>query len=74
MSKYQVLLTYFKPNGTYYSDSFYFTNHLTMFEIFEEVEKLESHPGLSCLHDGLILIEVPDHPDNHPRIIFSGDL
>ena len=69
----KVNITYFKPNGKYYSsaehelpDSF-LTNGL--YEAWDAVMQLSPAPGLiSDGKDFIWLIEVPDHPHAHPTL------
>lgn len=67
-------LTYFKPNGKYYSNGeLELTSALPLWMIWEKVAQLASSktlPGLAEGHsDFIILVEVPDHPHNHPTLI-----
>jgi hypothetical protein len=68
-----VKLTYFKPSGNYYWDDEYQTNKEDMFEIASEVRTLRDigHlPGLVQGHSKfIVLIDVPEHPHNHPILI-----
>lgn len=64
-----VHLIYFKPTGKYYSEGLYETKLVNMFEIYDEVEKMKIHPALSYKWDGIILVEVPEHPNNCPKLI-----
>lgn len=70
---YTVKLTYFKRGGKYYSEGEYETQIEHLFEIFDEVRELlwsKQLPGLMVGHsDFITLIEVPDHPNDHPRLI-----
>jgi hypothetical protein len=75
----RVHLTYFKRNGKYYSDAWYTTPHVPLYEIWEEVrQKLEAglapglveRPGQPC--EFIALVDVPNHPHRHPHIIGLG--
>lgn len=72
----KVRLTYFKPSGTYYSDGEYdylADEKTLMLDIWQDVaEKLEVRqlPGLIPGHDPkIVLVDVPDHPNNHPHLV-----
>ncbi len=68
-----VELTYFKPSGKYYSHGTYETNAEHMFQIFREVRRKTELGILPGLIEGAygyhVLIDVPDHPHNHPHLI-----
>lgn len=70
---YTVKLTYFKPGGKYYAEGTYETQVEPLYEIFDEVRKIHKRkelPGLMVGHsDFITLIRVPDHPNDHPRLI-----
>jgi len=70
---YKVKLTYFKEGGKYYSEGEYETQIEPLYEIFDEVREMHRRrqlPGLMVGHsDFTTLIEVPDHPNDHPRLI-----
>lgn len=66
-----VKLTYFKQRGKYYSNGDYLSKKLQMYEIFQEVAEMLKQGNRPGLVDGgtdhfHCLIEVPDHPHNHP--------
>jgi hypothetical protein len=66
----QVNLTYFKPNGTYYTSGDYITKLTDLQEIWDEVGIMFKLPGLRPgFTDFIILVEVPEHPDNHPKLL-----
>jgi len=67
--KIKVNLIYFNINGKYKYEGEYMEDYIPLFEIWEKIEKMEIHPGLSCRWNGLIYIEVPDHMHNHPHIL-----
>lgn len=70
---YQVKLTYFNERGKYKYEGEYLSRCDHMFEIWSEIESMqrsEKLPGLSSgSWDGPILVDVPDHSTNHPRLI-----
>jgi hypothetical protein len=65
----KVFLTYFRPYGKYYSEGEYETNEPLLYKIWEEVKNMEKHPGLSLYWNGIISVDVPDHPNTHPCLI-----
>lgn len=68
---YEVKLTYFKMGGKYYTEGSYESEKAQIFEIHEEVREMKANgtlPGIS-IDDHIVHVEVPDHPDNHPRLI-----
>ena len=74
VKQYQVKLTYFgELSGKYKYDGEYLSRCEHIFEIWSEIKLMQRHdklPGLqSGSWDGPILIDVPDHPSNHPRLI-----
>lgn len=70
---WRVQLTYFKDSGKFYTEGEYMSKKLNMFEIFEEVEHMlaaGSRPGLvSGRNEFYAVVNVPDHPHNHPFLI-----
>lgn len=72
---YKVELTYFQPGGKYYSLGSYTSDCEHVFEIHEEVRKLKNLnklPGLIGGWEGMvILIGVPEHPHNCPRLMLD---
>ncbi len=67
----KVKLTYFKTSGKMYSSGEYETKEKELFDIWGEVEEMIPHPGLIGNWKGPILINVPDHPYDHPRLVWS---
>lgn len=69
----KVLLEYFKPSGKWYSSGEMDLPRMELFEVWEIVEAAMKHralPGLVLGHgDFTVLVDVPDHPNRHPRII-----
>ena len=84
----KVKLTYFKSSGKYYSDGEYETSipHIELlhggakapplFQIWDEVAGMMVRGQLPDLIPGhsnfSVLVDVPDHPHRHPRMIFGG--
>lgn len=70
---YNVNLTYFKPNGKFYSNGDYISEKEHLFEIFEEVAQIQKEKKLPGLYEGhsdfAVYIRVPDHPHNHPHLL-----
>lgn len=67
---YDVQLTYFKASGKYYSGEEYETCKESLLDIWEEVKTMETHPGLNGKwSEGFILVNVPNHPHDHPKLI-----
>lgn len=65
-----VKLTYFKQSGKFYSDGEYQSNLSDLGEIWQEVKELKEHPGLvGQWSEGFILVNVPTHEHDHPRLI-----
>ena len=72
----KVNLQYFKASGKYYSSGSYETR-LTpedgLFHVFEEVAQMRAWGRLPGLIEGhsefAVLIDVPEHPHNHPRLL-----
>lgn len=69
---YTVWLKYFKKNGTYYTQCKYTTEKLNIFQIYEEVRQMKINKELPGAYGSnhIILIDVPTHPDNCPKLIF----
>ena len=72
-----VNLTYFKDTGKYYSDSWYFSQFTDLGDIWNEVRQMWHNgplPGLSGTKcEFLVLVDVPDHEHNHPRLIIEKE-
>lgn len=73
----EVKITYFKLTGKYYTDCTYnskLPDDTPLFEIWNELRekfKQRKAPGLnsgSC-DEFIAYIDVPEHPNNHPRLI-----
>lgn len=71
--KYKVKLTYFKPAGKYYSQGEYQSKYSDLDDIWDEVRYMQGTRHLPGLTEGCseftVLIEVPGHPHDHPRLI-----
>jgi len=68
---YKVDLTYFKENGKFYTEGNYFSDCKHLHEIWDEVRYMTEHPGLyGKWKNGPILINVFDHPHEHPRLVW----
>jgi len=71
----QVNLTYFKRSGKYYSTGCYHdVENKGLSDIWQEVKNRRDAgllPGLSSgdHSEFIVLIDVPDHPHNHPRLL-----
>lgn len=69
----KVLLSYFKPNGKWYSDDEYETSKELLFEIWDEVRAMRDARRLPGLVEGhseyIVSVDVPDHPHRHPHLI-----
>ena len=69
-----VNLTYFKRTGKYYSEgSLQVPDSISIYEIWIIVKNLKIKkelPDLIVGHsDFIVLIKVPEHPYNHPKLI-----
>ena len=69
-----IKLTYFKPSGKYYTSESITTPLATLPISWSQVRQWHNDgqlPGLTGASQGwTVLIEVPTHPHNHPRLIF----
>ena len=69
----KVNLTYFKDTGKYYSEGSYLTKVTDLNKIWNDViqmARMKRLPDLVKDHsDFIILINVPDHPNDHPKLI-----
>ena len=68
-----VKLTYFKDTGKYYTEGSYSSTLDNLGDIWHEVQNLRSNGALPGLTPGYplfyILIDVPDHRNNHPKLL-----
>lgn len=73
---HKVELTYFKQTGKYYSDSEYESNKQDLWEIWDEVRELAKYKRLPGIFGSefYILVKVPTHEHNHPRLIIPMEL
>lgn len=71
--QWTVHLIYFKRTGKYYSEGEYISHKRYLFEIWDEVEEMFKQGQRPGLVDGAnefyVLVEVPGHPQEHPRLI-----
>lgn len=68
----RVNLTYFKDIGKYYSEGAYISKCVTLQDIWDEVRekrKTNTLPGINSERRFITLVQVPDHPYAHPRLI-----
>lgn len=72
---YYVKLIYFKGNGKFYSSGSYCSNHTQLFEIWDEVKRMQKEGKLPGLVDGarmpIISVKVPQHPHKHPHLVID---
>lgn len=67
----KVVLTYFKPNGKYYSEGNYITKLKELHDIRDEVRNKRKEgklPEIQGTH-WIVSVDVPDHRYNHPHLI-----
>ena len=80
----QVYLTYFTPTGKYYSSAekeIEFTDStgriMPLDKIWSKVREDRQYrmlPGLKTGHsDFIVLVDVPEHPHNHPRLLMLSN-
>lgn len=73
----RVKLIYYKPSGKFYGSASYETSHEDLNEIWAEVRKMlatRTCPDLCLGHSMyLVSVEVPDHENNHPKLIIDHD-
>jgi hypothetical protein len=73
--KYIVKVTYFKRSGKYYTHCEYETEEVSLLSIWSEVIRMKENGTLPGLSSGgvdsefIISVDVPDHPNNHPKLI-----
>lgn len=67
----KVKLTYFRPGGKYYSSGEYETRNGHLFNIWDEVKEMRDKNELPDIltNDWIILVEVPEHINDHPKLI-----
>ena len=69
----KVQLTYFKDTGKYYAEGEYETRQSALFEIWVEVKEMlrkGKRPGLvNGQNEFYVLINVPEHRHDHPRLL-----
>lgn len=75
---WRVRLTYFKDTGKFYSEGEYVSEKLALWEIWDEVKemlKVGKRPGLvDRVNDFYVTVDVPEHPHNHPVLIFPAEV
>lgn len=77
MNTITVKLTYFKRNGKYYCDGEYEALvGFSLLNIWDQVERRRESGNLPGLAHGagrefIILVQAPDHPNAHPKLITS---
>jgi hypothetical protein len=70
--KTKVTLTYFKPSGKYYAEGEYESEKEHIHEIWEEVQQMEIHPGLSGRWQSGSILIMSDHTNAHPHLVILG--
>ena len=72
----KVELTYFKWSGKFYTTGEYETKIVSLFDIWSEVQRMWDKGELPGLTHGtgasITLVEVPEHPHNHPYLLFPN--
>lgn len=69
---YTVQLTFFKGTGKYYSHGEYETELESLSDIWKEVdERIRNNdtPGVGHPSTFIVLVNVPGHPHEHPRLL-----
>jgi len=70
MKTYKVNLTYFAKSGKYKYEGSYRTSQEWMWQVFDEVKAMETHPGIvNKWTDGYILVQSPRHPNEFPGLV-----
>lgn len=73
-----VKLTYFRETGKFYTEGEYTSKKLNLWEIWDELRDMLRAGKRPGLVDGkcefYVLVEVPDHPFAHPRMIMPAEL
>jgi hypothetical protein len=72
--KYTVELTYFRASGKYYAGGSYETTTQSLQGIWDEITDMYDHPGLSSYWRDIILVNVPDHPHAHPKLLMMDNM
>lgn len=72
----KIKLDYFKESGKYYSSGEYESNHLMMYDVYDEVREMAKTGHLPGLVEGCteftVLVTVPNHPCGVPQLIFPN--
>lgn len=74
---HKVELTYFKQSGKYYSSGDYLSEKKDLWEIWDEVRQMvkdKQLPGLIGGQEFYILVSVPTHEHDHPRLIMPMEI
>lgn len=69
---FTIELTYFKQSGKYYASGSYSTHKQHMYEIKEEIEKLQLNkelPGVKHGQEFYIAVNANNHPNGYPILI-----
>jgi len=74
----KVNLDYFKESGKWYAEGSFESNRTELYEIFADVQNMLDKnilpglaPGHSCFY---VIIDVPDHKNNHPHMCIPEEL
>lgn len=73
MSKYKIVVTWFKESGKYYAEGEYYTQHEGMLEVIEEFRQMLARgkrPGLvDCTkHEFTAVLNCDGHPHGFPMM------
>jgi len=75
---YHVNLTYFKSSGKYYCTGMYTSEQSALYEIWEEVKRMQNEGKLPGLIEGarmpIIQVKVRKHPHRHPHLIIDSEM
>lgn len=73
LTAYTVKCTYFKDTGKYYADGETRMDLLAISDAWDYIREKNKNGGLPGLVESsrgwIILVEVPDHPHSHPKLI-----
>ena len=73
----KVILNYFKPSGKWYAEAEYSTSETVLYKIWEQVESMQTLPGLlptSKPYNWIISVDVPEHDHRHPHLSIPNGL
>ena len=65
MKEFEVLIILFKETGKYKTEISYKTQHQRLCDIWDEAQE-----KLVGFEKGFATVDVPDHPNEHPRLLF----